>query len=113
MTCDLFSALASNYEQVLGGRSGEFLAVRQDKEFLPIYVWEWTFKPLEGHMYAFVCIGHIVGVPRPLYSYASLEAVEAVSAARGCDRSCICRVTASAANWAPFQGTHLGKDISR
>lgn len=29
MTCDLFSALASNYEQVLGGRrSGEFLAVR-------------------------------------------------------------------------------------
>mmetsp|Transcript_49723 Transcript_49723/g.101085 ORF Transcript_49723/g.101085 Transcript_49723/m.101085 type:complete len:672 (+) Transcript_49723:68-2083(+) len=31
-------------------------------EFLPIYVWEWTFKPLEGHMYAFVCIGHIVGV---------------------------------------------------
>ena len=76
-------------------------------------------------MYAFVCIGHIVGVPRPLlrasllpeplilYSYASLEAVEAVSAPRGCDRSCICRVTASAANWAPFQGRHLGKDISR
>lgn len=27
MTCDLFSALASNYEQVLGGRSGEFLVV--------------------------------------------------------------------------------------
>lgn len=31
-------------------------------EFLPIYVWEWTFEPLEGHLYASVCIGHIVGV---------------------------------------------------
>lgn len=31
-------------------------------EFLPVYIWEWQFKPLEGTMRILVRIGHIFGV---------------------------------------------------
>ena len=32
------------------------------QEFLPVYVWQWTFKPLEGGMRVLVRLGHILGV---------------------------------------------------
>lgn len=33
------------------------------QEFLPVYAWKWTFKPLDGTMLAFVRAGHILGAP--------------------------------------------------
>ena len=32
------------------------------EEFLPIYVWRWDFKPLEGSMLVLVRISHILAV---------------------------------------------------
>ena len=50
----------------LGGTVWRCLALSIEnvpQEFLPVYAWKWTFKPLDGTMLAFVRAGHILGAP--------------------------------------------------